>query len=368
MASERYSRQVILEGFGEEAQQRLAQAKVLVIGAGGLGCPILQYLAAAGVGHLGIADGDTVSVSNLHRQVLFTTEEVGKLKVHVARKRLVAMNPEITVRTYPVQLQQHNILDIIGPYDIIMDGTDNFESRYLINDACALLDKPLVFAAVSEYEGQLCIFSRADQTGVRCNYRDLFPAAPAPGEIGNCADNGVLGVVPGLIGSMAATEAIKLISGLGKPLINQLLHYNVLQMAQYEIQITPGTGYRLPATKAEFLTMNYNNTPASRRSYTEIDTTQLTDLKNEPATLLIDVRERHEYPQLNDEVYTKVPMSELAAFLEQPLEAENLVFICQHGIRSAAAAEAFHDKYGAGKKIYSLKGGIAKWRTYFLNT
>ena len=366
MASERYNRQVILAGFGEGSQLLLTKAKVLVIGAGGLGCPALQYLAAAGIGCLGVADDDTINLSNLHRQVLFSTADIGKLKVNVARERLLQMNPEIEIISHPVHLQKRNILNILRNYDFILDGTDNFTTRYLINDACALLGKPLIFAAVSGFEGQLAIFNVPDEEGQRTNYRDLFPIPPQPGEIKSCAENGILGVLPGVIGTMAAAETIKLITGIGRPLINKLLHYNLLNMEQYELNISPAANYSLPKTEDEFLNRVNNDSCELTYGYAEIDITTLFKLQKEASTMIVDVRERHEFPILDNHIYTKIPMSEFSAFLETDIQAKNIIFICQQGIRSVTAAELTQEKYGSTKKIYNLKGGIAKWRNHFL--
>ncbi|MEJ2882690.1 ThiF family adenylyltransferase [Pedobacter sp. GR22-6] len=360
--SERYNRQTILDGFGEGGQQRLSQAKVLVIGAGGLGCPALQYLVAAGIGHVGIADDDTIALSNLHRQILYSTEDVGELKADVAGRKLKAMNPEISIATHPFRIRRDNILELLKKYDIILDGTDNFESRYLINDACALLAKPLVFAAVSGYEGQLAIFN-AGPKEQRTNYRDIFPIPPLPGEIPNCAESGVLGVLPGILGTMAASETIKLISGIGEALLNQLLHYNLLNQAQYIISLSPNSDYEMPATEKDFLNQNNDSSSCELpQDYLEIDAQQLNAMQGNSSVLLIDVRENYEMPALDDGVFSKIPMSGFADFLDSNVEAENIVLICQHGIRSVAAAEALQQKYGATKKIYSLKGGIVKWR------
>lgn len=368
MSAERYNRQLILKGFGEEAQQQLLKAKVLVIGAGGLGCPALQYLAAAGIGHIGIVDDDTISLSNLHRQILFTTADIGKLKVEVAAKRLQEMNTQIGIIRHPIRLQQNNILDIISRYDYILDGTDNFESRYLINDACALLNKPLIFAAVAGFEGQLAIFNVPDHLTPSTNYRDLFPIPPDKGEIPNCAENGVIGVLPGIIGSMAAAEIIKLVAKIGQPLTNKILNYNLLTQEQYTINISNGSDYTLPRTVDEFLNMDYQDTSEGPQGYIEIDASELVKMQQAESTILIDVRERHEVPVLDKQIYTQVPMSEFGAFLSKEFYQKHVVLICQHGIRSVAAAEALQEKYGAAKKIYSLKGGIVKWRDHFLRS
>ncbi|TCC90138.1 molybdopterin biosynthesis protein [Pedobacter frigiditerrae] len=367
MASERYHRQLILEGFGASAQSKLTAAKVLVIGAGGLGCPALQYLAAAGVGLIGIADDDTVALSNLHRQILYTTNDIGRLKAKVAALRLHAMNPEIEFVVHVLRIETNNVLEILKDYDFVLDGSDNFESRYLINDACALLKKPLIFAAVADYEGQLAIFNATDEKGETTNYRDLFPIAPKPGEIANCADNGVIGVLPGIMGTMAASETIKLITGIGRPLINKLLHYNILSNEQYELAIIAGNDYQLPQNEADLMAFKYNHISLTEPMVIEIDATTLKDLQQKTSTLLIDVREIHEVPALDQAIYRQVPMSSFNDFLSTDVEAQNIVLICQHGIRSVAAAEALSEKYGNTKNIYSLKGGIVKWRNYFIN-
>jgi molybdopterin/thiamine biosynthesis adenylyltransferase/rhodanese-related sulfurtransferase len=365
MHQERYNRQLILKGFGESAQVKLKEARILVIGAGGLGCPALQYLAAAGVGYIGIADDDVVSLSNLHRQILYTTEDVGKVKVEVAVKRLRKMNTEITVFYHAVSLKTHNILEVLKAYDFVLDGTDNFESRYLINDACALLKKPLIFAAVSGYEGQLAVFNTKDEINNITNYRDLFPVSPNLGEIPNCSEQGVLGVLPGIIGSLAAAEAIKLMTGIGRPLINKILHYNLLSGKQYEINIAHGNDYLLPQTPEELLAMHYENSCVLTGDHKDIDLLEMQNIMQQGSTLVIDVRERHEMPWLDDKIYRQVPMSEFESFLTTEIAEPNLILLCQHGIRSIAAAEKLQVKYGPSKNIYSLKGGIVKWRNHF---
>lgn len=356
MEAGRYERQLILDGFGENAQSKLAKAKVLVIGAGGLGCPALQYLAAAGVGYLGLVDHDTIELSNLHRQILYTSADIGKQKASVAAGRLREMNPEIKIVCHATRIEKNNILQIFNAYDYVLDGSDNFGTRYLVNDACAQLKKPLIFVAVSGYEGQLAIFNVLDLNGTRTNYRDLFPIPPSPGEIPNCEENGVLGVLPGIIGSMAAAEAIKLITGIGKPLIGKLLHYNLLTNQQYEIKVLPGLGY------------TFEDLAQHTATFTEIGIEALNLLRQQPSTLLIDVREVNEVPKLDPKVFTQVPMSSFDAYLQTEIQQNNIVLICQHGIRSVHAAEVLTEKYENTKNIYSLKGGIAKWHNYLMET
>ncbi len=366
MNEERYSRQLILAGFGATAQQKLGNASVLVIGTGGLGCPMLQYLVAAGVGNIGMVDDDIVSLSNLHRQILFDTSDIGIPKVKVAARKLKAMNPDILIEEHQLRLAKDNILSLLDNYDLVIDGTDNFESRYLINDACALLQKPLVFAAVSGFEGQLAIFNVKDEAGISTNYRDLFPIPPKNGEIQNCAEGGVLGVLPGIIGTMAAAEAIKLITEIGNPLINKLIHYNLLNQSQYELKISPAGDYYLPQSQADLMRVDYDLTCTLPTTFEEIDVVKMTHLQEKEAALVIDVREKQEFPILDKAIYQQVPMSEFGTFLQNNIEAHKIILLCQHGIRSVAAAELLQEKYGQTKKIYSLKGGISKWRSHFL--
>ncbi|WP_316739070.1 HesA/MoeB/ThiF family protein [Pedobacter aquatilis] len=363
MSSERYQRQIILEGFGAAAQDRLAKTKVLIIGAGGLGCPALQYLAATGIGQIGIIDGDSVELSNLHRQILYSVEDIGSLKVDVAARRLKQLNPETALSLHADFINETNVLEILRPYDIIFDGTDNFESRYIINDACVLLNKPLVFAAVSGFEGQIAIFNVSDEAGTSTNYRDIFPAKPQAGEIPNCVENGVLGISPGIIGTIAAGEVLKLAAGIGQPLANKLLHYNLLSQQHYIINITPSSDYKKLRSEAEFIKVYGSQ---QNLSYQEIDIETMMNLSKKPETLVIDVREAHEFPKLNSAIYRQVPMSQFDEFLSGNVKEENIILLCQHGVRSIAAAEKLIDKYGGMKKIYNLKGGIAKWKKHFL--
>ena len=252
----RYQRQITLAEFGSQAQEKLAKARVLVIGAGGLGCPALQYLVAAGVGYIGIADFDIVHLSNLHRQILFGQENIGNKKVLVAKEKLTQLNNLVQIETFDVQWQQEHCLQYFPIYDIIIDATDNFASRYLINDACVLFKKPLVFGAVNKFEGQIAVFNSSKEA---CNYRDLFPIPPSNKEVANCATAGVLGVLPGVIGAMQATEAIKLITGVGKALENQLLNYNALNQSIYTIRLTknPAALAHMPSSMDAFLKTNY---------------------------------------------------------------------------------------------------------------
>jgi len=357
---DRYDRQITLKGFGVAAQEKLRNAKVLVVGAGGLGCPALQYLTAAGIGTIGVLDHDYVALNNLHRQILYSTDDVGKPKVAVAAAKLGRLNPEIKIVQHDTKLSRSNALDIIADYDFIVDGTDNFESRYLINDACLLLKKPLVFAAVSDYEGQIAVFNVTDAEGISTNYRDLFPRPPAAGEIRNCEENGVIGVLPGIIGVMQAAEVIKLITAIGQPLVNRLLNYNLLTQQSYEINISPGAeGSYIKPTTADFI--KYDSVPLK-----EIEGAELRTLLMNGDAILIDVREYHETPKLQGENYEQVPMSVLDEDILSNISQEHLILICQHGIRSLNAAEYLQEHNVGQKNIYSLKGGVVRWKDHFI--
>lgn len=237
MNFERYQRQMLIPELGFAGQQRLLDARVLVVGAGGLGCPILQYLAAAGVGTIGIIDDDVVAMSNLHRQILYTVADIGRPKALVAAERLREMNPDITIHPFTDRLEVENALALFPQYDWVVDGSDNFPTRYIVNDICVRVNKPLIYGAVSQFEGQVAVFNYPDAKGRSVNYRDIFPNPPAPGEVRSCAEAGVIGVLPGIIGTLQANEVIKLITGIGSPLINQVLIYSALTNKQHIIMI-----------------------------------------------------------------------------------------------------------------------------------
>lgn len=362
---ERYQRQVILKGFGELGQQKLLQAKVMVVGAGGLGCPVLQYLAAAGVGTIGIADDDTVALDNLHRQVLYTLNDIGESKAEKAAARLKSLNPEINIISYNVRLTPQNTLDIIREFDVIIDGSDNFSTRYMINDACVLLDKPLVFGAVSQYEGQVAIFNCKKNGGDDAvNYRDLFPQPPKDNEVLNCEEAGVLGVLPGIIGMMMANETIKIITGTGEPLIDQLLTYNASNNEVYKLSITAKKETRplIPRNEAVFMQTDYEWLCSTVSGF-EIGIEDFNLLLNEDDLVVIDVREPGETPAVNEFVFEQIPLSRLREKVPG-IEKDTVVCFCQTGKRSMQAARLLFDTFGKSKKIYSLQGGILQWKKH----
>ncbi len=361
---ERYNRQILLKEFGEVAQQKLSLAKVLVIGAGGLGCPALQYLVAAGVGTIGIVDDDIVALTNLHRQPLYAMKDIGFPKAEIAAQRLQQLNPDIVIQAYYERLTPSNCIEIFTLFDIIVDGTDNFATRYMVNDACVLLGKPLVYGSVSRFEGQVAVFN-AGEPGEKlsANYRDIFPDPPRENEVLNCAEAGVLGVLPGIIGSMQASETIKLITGIGKPLVNTLLIYNSLNNQLFEIAIEAKTGTRslIPSTIENFNAFNYEWLCAAPVSEFEIDIDAFDRLLENDQAVFIDVRELHEKPLITEFNHQRIP---LGLIKQQALTADPgiIVLFCQSGKRSLDAAKYLSSLQGVTSNIFSLKGGIENWK------
>jgi len=361
---ERYQRQLILKGFGLAGQQKLQQARVLVIGAGGLGCPVMQYLVAAGVGHIGLADHDKVSLSNLHRQVVFGTEDIGLYKVDVVKQKMLSLNSNVDIRRWNERWTQQHCIQYFPDYDVIVDATDNFASRYLINDASVLLGKPLVFGAVSQFDGQVAVFNQLQADGSRSvNYRDLFPLPPANGEVLNCAEGGVLGVLPGTIGTMQATEAIKLITGLGKTLSNRLWNYNALTQDVFIMQLVsnPVSLQYIPLSEEQFLSTDYEwLCRFPQKGIKEIDLLQWQE--NYLDHLLVDIREPHELPRLDSFCsklaleWMELPLSSLENNIAS-LFGKNVVFVCQAGVRSLMAADMLM-KSSPASAVFSLKGGV----------
>lgn len=358
---ERYHRQIILPEFGEEGQQKLLNAKALVIGAGGLGCPALQYLTAAGVGTIGIVDDDVVALNNLHRQVLYTVNDIGLSKAKRAAHILQQLNPEIKIIPYNERLTTQNALMILDEYDMIIDGTDNFSTRYMINDACVLLNKPLVYGAISQFEGQVSLYKNKNEDDV--NYRDIFPDPPKDGEVLNCAEAGVLGVLPGIIGTMMANETIKFITGIGEPLINQLLTYNALNNQVYHLNLSARKETRslIPKNERDFLKTDYEWLCASPVQQAEIDSVIFNGMVAKGNIDVIDVRELHEMPTVNEFNHIRIPLAQLADNTAL-IKSDNVIAFCQSGKRSLQAAKILSGIFGDTKKVFSLRGGIVQWK------
>jgi adenylyltransferase/sulfurtransferase len=355
---ERYRRHLVLNDFGVKAQEKLKEAAVLVVGAGGLGCPVLLYLAAAGVGRLGIVDSDTVQVSNLQRQILFSAEDAGQNKARVAAERIHQLNPHLTTEVHATRLSPENAAGIMSNYDVVVDGTDNFSSRYLINDACVVLQKPLVYGSILQYEGQLAVFNVQVNDRVRStNYRDLFPQPPDEKQIPNCAEAGVLGVLPGIIGCMMATEVIKLITGIGKPFTDRLMLVDALTMEIHTINIAK----RIPSSAITILPDYHllcNSTKAlSMKEITVHDLKAMMDAGED--FQLIDVREPYENEQasLGGEL---IPMAQIPYNVDRIDRNRKVVIHCRSGGRSSNIIQWLEKNHGFSN-LYNLKGGILAW-------
>ncbi|TRX27784.1 molybdopterin-synthase adenylyltransferase MoeB [Flavobacterium franklandianum] len=360
----RYQRQIQLKEIGQEGQDKIAQAKVLVIGAGGLGCPALQYLAAAGVGKIGVVDFDVVEMSNLQRQVLYAVDDIGQSKAIMASKKLNLLNPEITIDIYNLQITNENALEILENYDIIIDGSDNFATRYLINDACVLLNKPLIYGAVLRFEGQIGIFNLADKiTNIKTNYRDLFPKPPSLDSAISCNDVGVLGVIPGIIGTMQATEALKIITGVGKPLANKIISYNALENSFYDFEIIANANqsFDFPKSKAAFLDYNYQWFCISNSVNESLSVEEFDSLRKQEKITIIDVREKGELPAVDGFTFILIPLSEFENSVLTISTQNRIVVFCKSGQRSAKAVKILKEKF-PNCSAYSLAGGIDEWK------
>ncbi len=360
----RYSRHLIMPEVGMEGQLKLKRARVLLIGTGGLGAPLGLYLAAAGVGHLGLVDFDVVDFSNLQRQVTFSTDDVGKPKTEAAKARLSRLNPTIEIETFETRLTSENALELFRDFDVIVDGTDNFPTRFLVNDACLLLGKPNVYGSIFRFEGQATVFG---YPGGPC-YRCLYPEPPPPGLVPSCAEGGVLGVLPGIVGSIQAMETIKLILGTGEPLVGRLLLFDALAMRFRELKLRknpacPLCGENRTITKLidyeEFCGIRGEETPPMTDGIQEITPRDLKARQDRGDDLFIlDVREPHEY-QICNLKGKLIPLGELTRRVNELDSSREMVVHCRSGKRSADAIQFLH-KAGF-KKLWNLKGGVLAW-------
>ena len=361
---QRYSRHLIMPEVGLEGQLKLKRARVLMIGTGGLGAPLGLYLAAAGVGHLGLVDFDVVDSSNLQRQVTFTTADVGKSKSEAAKARLSALNPMIEIQAYDTRLTSDNALELFRDYDIIVDGTDNFPTRFLVNDACLLLGKPNVYGSIFRFEGQATVFG---YPGGPC-YRCLYPEPPPPGLVPSCAEGGVLGVLPGIVGSIQAMETIKLILGTGEPLVGRLLLFDALAMRFRELKLRknpacPLCGEHRTITKLidyeEFCGIRGEEAPPMTDGIAEITAKDLkARLDKGDDIFILDVREPHEF-QICNLKGKLIPLGELPRRVAELDSSREMVVHCRSGKRSADAIQ-FLQKAGF-RKLLNLKGGVLAW-------
>ncbi|MDG2417866.1 MAG: molybdopterin-synthase adenylyltransferase MoeB [Saprospiraceae bacterium] len=353
----RYSRHIAIPDFNIAAQKKLKAAKVLVVGSGGLGSPMLLYLTAAGVGQIGIVDFDVVDDSNLQRQVLFTVDDIGESKVEKAKSRLEKLNPYVNFTIYNKAFTKDNALEIIKDYDIVADGTDNFPTRYLVNDACVLAGKINVYASIFRFEGQVSVFNFLNKDGTRgANYRDLFPEPPPPGMVPSCAEGGVLGVLPGIIGSMQANEVIKVITGVGEPLAGRLFLFDASSFTTRILKVRKNSNIHISEliNYEEFCGLENQN---GEREIKEVTVNDLKLWQEKGVDFqLIDVREPYEYEiaNLGGEL---IPQKELMQNLSKISTNKKVIIHCRSGVRSA---EAIRDLQNIGdfNNLYNLKGGI----------
>ncbi|MEJ5345322.1 MAG: molybdopterin-synthase adenylyltransferase MoeB [Chloroflexus sp.] len=361
----RYSRHLIMPEVGMAGQRRLKQGSVLLIGTGGLGSPLALYLAAAGVGHIGLVDFDVVDASNLQRQIVHGTSTVGVAKTESAKRRLQDLNPYIEITTYETQITSQNALDLMRPYDVIVDGTDNFPTRYLTNDACVLLGKPNVYGSIFRFEGQATVFSARD--GGPC-YRCLYPEPPPPGLVPSCAEGGVLGVLPGVIGTIQATEVIKLLTGIGEPLIGRLLLYDALSMRFRELKLRrnpscPVCGDQPTITELidyeQFCGIAPEEPTLSNQF--EITPRELAEWLERPdRPFLLDVRNPYEVAIASIPGTDKlIPLDQLPERINELDSAREMVVYCRSGVRSGRAVELL--KTAGFRKVKNLVGGILRW-------
>ncbi len=360
----RYSRHLIMPEVALDGQKKLKSARVLTIGAGGLGSPLALYLAAAGVGTLGIVDFDVVDESNLQRQIIHGTSDVGRPKMESARDRIMDINPNVHVEAYEEALSSENALEIFKDFDIVVDGTDNFPTRYLVNDACVLLKKPNVYGSIFRFEGQASVFYAEEGPCYRC----LYPEPPPPGLVPSCAEGGVLGILPGAIGTIQATETVKLILGIGEPLIGRLLLYDALDMRFREMKLhkdpsCPVCGENPTVTELidyqEFCGIPQADAQAAADEVPEISVQELKKkLDNGEEVSVLDVREPHEYEVANIGARL-IPLGELPERLIELDKDETFAIHCKTGGRSASAVKLLQE---AGfENVYNVKGGITAW-------
>ncbi|MDR2819974.1 MAG: molybdopterin-synthase adenylyltransferase MoeB [Desulfovibrio sp.] len=357
----RYSRHLLLPEVGPEGQKRLKAAKVLIVGAGGLGAPLALYLAAAGVGTIGIVDHDLVEASNLQRQVIHSTRDIDRPKTESARDRIKGLNPLVNVVTYNVALTAGNAMDILHDYDVVADGTDNYQTRYLVNDACVLLDIPNVYGSIFQFEGQATVFHAADGPCYRC----LYPAPPPPGLVPSCAEGGVVGVLPGIVGTIQACEVIKLIVGEGRGLIGRLLLFDAWRMRFREVKLEKAPACPVCGENPSINELiDYEQFCGLTQPDEDIDGITPLELKarldREESLQLVDVREQHERNVFVFEGARPVPFGQIVRRMDELDPHREAVFICKVGRRSALAIRALHEAGYAGKML-NLLGGTNAW-------
>ncbi len=349
----RFSRHILLKEVKEEGQLKLKNAKVLVIGAGGLGSPILLYLTAAGIGTIGIIDFDNIEESNLQRQVLFSSADVGKPKSYTAKEKLEKKNPFISITAYNEKLTPKNAISLFKKYDIIVDGTDNFSTRYLINDACVLTNKPLVYGAIHRFEGQVAVFNYKGSATYRC----LFPEPPEEGSVQTCSEVGVIGILPGIIGSFQANEVLKMVLGIGEILSDKLLIFNALTMQQLEVRINNRFDIRSIGISNEQDLQNYDYDEFCSLKHKEprVKSVTLSTIKEDE--VILDIRDEWEKPRLNRKNLIIAPMDDLDDYVDMIPKDKPVYVLCQKGGRSQMAIEMLERDYHF-ENLINIEGGI----------
>ena len=353
---DRYNRHIILSEIGQTGQNKLSKAKVLVVGVGGLGCPVLQYLAAAGVGTIGIIDFDVVETSNLQRQVLFGSSSLGQNKADAAKNRLLDLNENITIISYPERLTFQNAIELFNQYDVIVDGTDNFETRYLINDACVITNKPLVFGAIFKFQGQVAVFNYNNGPTYRC----AFPNMPKQGEVPNCSEVGVLGVLPGIIGTMQANEVLKIILEIGDVLSGKFVCYDALTNKSFTIKVKKSDDEIKSILKNR---NDFNKQNMDSVCEFENFANSIKEFLNQENVQFIDVREVHEQPKVEGIPVTSIPLSSFLEHLDLIDSDKKIAVFCQSGIRSKMAVfilnkHNIHNCYSINEGPNAINGYI----------
>ena len=347
----RYTRQITLPEIGEEGQRKLLASSVLIVGAGGLGSPTALYLAAAGVGRIGLVDFDKVDVTNLHRQILYGTSSVGRPKLEAARERLEDLNSDVRIETHDARLTSENALEIMRGYDVVIDGTDNFATRYLVNDACVMLGKPNVYGSIFRFEGQASVFATADGPCYRC----LYPEPPPPHLVPSCAEGGVLGVLPGVVGTIQATEAIKLITGAGETLAGRLLLFDALRMTFRTMKLPRRCDQHAAITKL----IDYEEF-CNRMSDTDITPAEVAArLARGDEIVLVDVREPHEWNAGHVEQAQHIPLGQVPGRVAEIPKDRDVVMICRSGGRSERARQYLAQM--GYTRVKNLIGGMQRW-------
>ncbi len=360
---QRYNRQIIIPEFGQEGQEKLKNSSILVIGAGGLGAPILQYLTASGLGRIGIVEFDEVSISNLQRQVLYNTDQVGESKAQRTKERLEKLNPHVIFDLHEVAINSENAMEIIESYDLVIDGSDNLATRYLVNDACYFLEKPLVYGAIFRFEGQVSVFNQELETERGPNYRDLFPTPPPPEMVPSCSEGGVLGVLPGIIGAMMASEAIKVLTEMGETLSGRLFVFDALDFSSHTLNVTknaenPISGDQPSITELiDYEAFCMGNSP--QKEIKEISVHDLNAKRSQGDTWILDVREDYEYQIANIEGHL-IPLNKVVSRQNDIPRDREVVVMCKMGGRSKKAIELLEEQ--GFDNLVNLKGGINAWQ------